>query len=214
MSGMEKLKIVYDFHKGSSKNFVDFDTWVSQTVTKDWYLNKFDFEYDLAIYQKNNTTRFHRMILDDEYTLIKNGIPESTIDEILSSSVYPCDMNSEILKMIFVIESLRLFGLFDYDIKFNRIKTIGGGFQNNGPTYGYIITINDNEVYTIELDKLNCELLEEGEVLLFGDTTNKQILKKEVDMLSRFSRFNNSLPIEETIEVLDKKLDNIKNNTL
>ena len=59
--------------------------------------DKFDFEYDLAIYQKNNTTRFHRMILDDEYTLIKNGIPESTIDEILSSSVYPCDMHSEIL---------------------------------------------------------------------------------------------------------------------
>ena len=205
MTDIEKLKLVYEYHRSGYEPYPTFEEWINKEEIKNTSKEDFDREYEFALKAKERTDIYHKMIQDNSYTLINNNITEEEIEHELSTTICKCNMDGEIERLLFVIETLKAFNIYYPDIKINNIKTLGGGFYEDGIIFGYNINVDNNDTYRIELTDFNEEELG-YESLSYRTNTYKQLMEIELETLNKFKGFYNSETIEQSIKKLEEMI--------
>ena len=208
MTEVEKLQLIYEYYKGTTREYPDFENWLNKIKQQeDWTKEKIDMECQLAMYTKLATQNLKKMVQDNSYSLVKNGISEDKLDEIFSTKCYPCNMDSKVEQKVFLLETFKLFGIYDYETTIDDVKQIG-----EGDIYGYNVSINENEKYCIKIVKDKCEESQDGEELLFTDQCSKSFLNAQDMMLSKFENFSNSGTLSRIRLKIEKAL--LKENSV
>lgn len=210
MTNEEKYRLIYEYQRGGYENFPTFEEWLNKIESDFASKEDFEFEYSYAVIAKERTKKFQKLIQENSYVLINNGIDEEEIDYILSNEIYSINMDSEIIRMLFVIETLKVFNIYDHNIKINNIETIGGGYYDDGEIYGYNINIDNGDKYRIELLDFE-DAPEEGVTSLsFKPSNNKDYMDAQIEMLKKFEGSYNDGSIimarKKLEEARDKKI--------
>ena len=207
MTKEDKYRLIYQYQRGGYMNFPSFEEWLKKPESKYNSDEEFENEYKYALRAKERTLKYQKMLQENSYVLLNNGIDEEDIENILSNEIYSINMDSEITRMLFVIETLKVFNIYDHNIKINNIDTIGGDFFNDGEIFGYNININNDDKYRIELVDFPGEPKDGYTSLNFKPSNNKELMKEQIEMLKKFEEFYNNETIIKSKTALEESLN-------
>lgn len=207
MEDQKKYKLVYEYYRGGYEPFPSFEEWMENPDTKKMSKEELDTQYNFALTAKERTSVYRKLVSENSYVLMNNGITDAEIDYVLSNEIINMNMDSEIERLLFIIETLKVYNIYDPNLKINKIETLGGGFYEDGYIFGYNININNNDKYRIELGRFTDEPSEDTNRLVFESSNNKELMTKQIEMLKKFTGFFNNQSVLDTIKVLDESLN-------
>jgi len=142
-----------------------------------------------------------KMINANKDILLANGFTEQDIqDALVDGSI---NMDDKMTQHLFLIESLKAFGIMD-ELKMVQLdKRIGGGYFTDGDIYGYDVTYDEKQ-YRIVLDDKE---LPPKESLEFGKSDDIKMLLKQKEMLEKFSGFYNSRTMSLKLKEVKKQIE-------
>ena len=145
-----------------------------------------------------------KMINDNKDILLANGFTEQDIqDALVNGSI---NMDDKMTQHLFLIESLKAFGIMDEAKMVQLDKRIGGGYFTDGDIYGYDVTYDEKQ-YRIVLEDKN---LPPKESLEFGKSDDIEMLLKQKEMLEKFSGFYNSRTMSLKLKEVNKQIELIQ----
>lgn len=145
-----------------------------------------------------------KMINDNRDVLLANGFTEQDIQDAISNG--STNMDDRTAQHLFLIESLKAFGIMDESKLIQLDQRIGGGYFTDGDIYGYDVTYGDNQ-YRIVLEEKN---LPPKESLEFGKTDDIEMLLKQKEMLEKFRGFDNSRTMRIKLAQVDRQIEAIQ----
>jgi len=142
-----------------------------------------------------------KMINANKDILLANGFTEQDIqDALVDGSI---NMDDKMTQHLFLIESLKAFGIMD-ELKMVQLdKRIGGGYFTDGDIYGYDVTYDEKQ-YRIVLEEKD---LPPKESLEFGKSDDIEMLLKQKEMLEKFSGFYNSRTMSLKLKEVKKQIE-------
>jgi len=142
-----------------------------------------------------------KMINDNKDILLANGFTEQDIqDALVNGSI---NMDNKMTQHLFLIESLKAFGIMDESKMVQLDKRIGGGYFTDGDIYGYDVTYDEKQ-YRIVLEEKD---LPPKESLEFGKSDDIEMLLKQKEMLEKFSGFYNSRTMSLKLKEVNKQIE-------
>lgn len=142
-----------------------------------------------------------KMINDNKDILFANGFTEQDIqDALVNGSI---NMDNKMTQHLFLIESLKAFGIMDESKMVQLDKRIGGGYFTDGDIYGYDVTYDEKQ-YRIVLEDKD---LPPKESLEFGKSDDIEMLLKQKEMLEKFSGFYNSRTMSLKLKEVNKQIE-------
>jgi len=142
-----------------------------------------------------------KMINANKDILLANGFTEQDIqDALVNGSI---NMDNKMTQHLFLIESLKAFGIMDESKMVQLDKRIGGGYFTDGDIYGYDVTYDEKQ-YRIVLDDKE---LPPKESLEFGKSDDIKMLLKQKEMLEKFSGFYNSRTMSLKLKEVKKQIE-------
>lgn len=145
-----------------------------------------------------------KMINDNRDVLLDNGFTEQDIQDAISNG--STNMDDKMAQHLFLIESLKAFGVMDESKLIQLDQRIGGGYFTDGDIYGYDVTYDEKQ-YRIVLEEKN---LPPKESLEFGKTDDIEMLLKQKEMLEKFRGFDNSRTMRIKLEQVDRQIEAIQ----
>lgn len=145
-----------------------------------------------------------KMINDNRDVLLANGFTEQDIQDAISNG--STNMDDKTAQHLFLIESLKAFGVMDESKLVQLDQRIGGGYFTDGDIYGYDVTYGENQ-YRIVLEEKN---LPPKESLEFGKTDDIEMLLKQKEMLEKFRGFDNSRTMRIKLAQVNKQIEAIQ----
>ena len=145
-----------------------------------------------------------KMINDNRDVLLANGFTEQDIKDAISNG--STNMDDRTAQHLFLIESLKAFGIMDESKLIQLDQRIGGGYFTDGDIYGYDVTYGENQ-YRIVLEEKN---LPPKESLEFGKTDDIEMLLKQKEMLEKFRGFDNSRTMRIKLAQVNKQIEAIQ----
>lgn len=145
-----------------------------------------------------------KMINDNRDVLLANGFTEQDIQDAISNG--STNMDDRTAQHLFLIESLKAFGIMDESKMVQLDQRIGGGYFTDGDIYGYDVTYGENQ-YRIVLEEKN---LPPKESLEFGKTDDIEMLLKQKEMLEKFRGFDNSRTMRIKLAQVDRQIEAIQ----
>lgn len=145
-----------------------------------------------------------KMINDNRDALLANGFTEQDIEDALQET--SINMDDKIVQHLFLIESLKSFGVMDESKLVQLDQRIGGGYFTDGDIYGYDVTYDEKQ-YRIVLEEKD---LPPKESLEFGKTDNLEMLLKQKEMLEKFRGFYNSRTMRQKLAQVNKQIETIQ----
>jgi hypothetical protein len=165
-----------------------------------------EYKYNEMLREKEKAKSYKKLIKRNYDILIKEGISQEKLDVIINKETrISLNMDNEIVEKLFVLETLKVFNKYDTTkSKISEITRIGGGFYYDGDILGYVVKMNDQQIYTIVLSERVKDT--HGEILMFGETNDVTQLQKEKQMLSIFAMFSNANTISYQTKKVDSKI--------
>lgn len=169
-----------------------------------------EYKYNEMLREKEKAKSYKKLIKANYDILIKEGISQEKLDSIINKETrILLNMDNEIVEKLFVLETLKVFNKYDTTkSKISEITRIDGGFHYDGDILGYVVKMNDQQIYTIVLSEIVKDT--HGEILMFGETNNVTQLQKEKQMLSIFAMFSNANTISYQTKKVDSKISSKK----